>query len=186
VLIEEDQLEVGREATLNRNPWYGPADVFSTRDGFVMCMVIGRPQFERWCDLVGASEWRSDTRFETDRDRGRHGTLLSERMQSWCAERTTDEALTEMDAARVPGGPVHRPAETLRDPQVLASAHLERIDYPTAARPVPLVGLPVSLSRTAGRISRRAPQLGEHTDEILRELGYDDDGVAALREIGAI
>jgi crotonobetainyl-CoA:carnitine CoA-transferase CaiB-like acyl-CoA transferase len=186
VLIEEDQLALGRQATLNRNPWYGPADVFSTRDGFVMCMVIGRPQFERWCDLVGASDWRDDVRFATDRDRGRNGTLLSERMQSWCAERTTEEALAAMEAARVPGGPVLRPAETLRDPQVLASGHLERIDYPTAAGPLPLVGLPVGLSRTAGRIFRRAPQLGEHTEEILYELGYDASGVAALRELGAI
>ena len=186
VLIEEDQLELGREATLNRNPWYGPADVFSTRDGFVMCMVIGRPQFERWCELVGASEWREDPRFATDRDRGRHGAQISKRMQSWCAERTTEEALEAMEAARVPGGPVHRPAETLRDPQVLASGHLERVAYPTAAGPVPLVGLPVAFSRTASGISRRAPQLGEHNDEILSELGYEEREVAALRQLRAI
>jgi crotonobetainyl-CoA:carnitine CoA-transferase CaiB-like acyl-CoA transferase len=181
VLLEEERLGVGREAMLNRNPWYGPADVFATRDGHVMCMVIGRPQFERWCELVGAEDWCGDPRFASDGDRGDHGELLSRRMAEWCASRTSAEALAAMEAKRVPGGPVYRPADVLRDEQVAASGLLERLEHPSLDRPLRTVGLPVSLPN--GSVpQRRAPRLGEHSQQVLGELGYTPAEIAGLRE----
>ncbi len=180
-LLEEQQLGIGREATLNRGQTAGPADVFKTRDGWVMAMTIGRPQFERWCRMVGAEELLNDERFVDDKSRGDNGELLSAHMAEWCEKRTSAEALAEMEAAKVPGGPVYAPREVLEDPHVEAIGFLEQVAYPTAEKPLAIGGFPVAMSRSPGHIRRRAPQLGEHTDAILGELGYDAAEIAELR-----
>ena len=185
-LIEQDQLGLDREATHNRNPWSGPADTFATRDGWVVCMAIGPAQFERWCGMVGAPELLSDERFADDTARAQHGEILSARMAAWCAERTTDEALDAMERAAVPGGPVYAPRQVLEDAHVRAERFLEPIDYPTASRPTPIAGFPLRLSATPGAIHRRAPELGEHTNEILGELGYDAADIEKLRSDEAV
>lgn len=180
-LLEEEQLALGREATLNRGQTAGPADVLPTRDGFVMCAVIGQPQFERWCRMVGAEDLLDDSRFADDEARGNHGELLSARMAEWCAKRTTEEALAEMERAKVPGGPVYAPRQVLEDPHVRATGFLEPVAYPGASKPLSLSAFPLALSATPGRIRNRAPKLGEHTDQILTELGYDPAAIADLR-----
>lgn len=185
-IIECAELGIDRDATLNRSPVAGPADVFATRDGWLMCSVIGPGQFRSWCRLVDAPEFLSDERFRTDEERGRHGEILSARMSEWCKKRTTAEALEEMERARVPGGPVYSPAELLADPHVHALGFLEPVDYPSAGRSRSVAGFPLRMSATPGGAQRRAPELGEHSDEILHELGYDEAAITALREAGAV
>ncbi len=179
-LLEEQQLGLNRKATLNRSQGAGPADVFQTKDGWVMCLTIGQPQFERWCRMVGAEELLDDERFVDDRSRGDNGTLLSARMAEWCLKRSSAEALTEMEAAKVPGGPVYAPREVLDDPHVQSIGFLEHVSYPTAEKPLAIAGFPVALGRSPARTPTRAPQLGEHTDAILRELSYDAAAIAEL------
>ena len=103
-------------------------------------------------------------------------------MAEWCAKRTTAEALAALEEARVPAGPVYSPQQALDEPHVQATGFLERVDYPTARQAAPVAGFPIALSATPGRIRRRAPGLGEHTDEILGELGYDAARIRELRE----
>ena len=180
-IIEQQLLGLDREATLNRHPWTGPSDVFATKDGWIVCTVIGRYQFKRWCELVGAEELLEDKRFIDDRSRGNNGEVLSEKMSQWCAGLTTAQALETLEAAKVPGGPVYSPQQVLDDPHIQQLGLFEEVDYPTASKPVLLSTYPVSMSATPGEIRSRAPMLGEHTDEILEELGYSASDIETLR-----
>ncbi len=181
-MIEQAVLDVNRVGTGNRAQNLAPADIFKTRDGAIIIQVVGQPLFERWARLVGAEVWIGDPRFSSDAERGRHAALVSERAGAWCAERTTAEALLALEEARVPAGPVLSPQEAHDDPQVQAMGILNPIDYPGLPRPAPVVGTPVLLSETPGRITRRPPLLGEHTDAILADIGYGPADIAALRE----
>jgi crotonobetainyl-CoA:carnitine CoA-transferase CaiB-like acyl-CoA transferase len=148
--------------------------------------VIGQPLFTRWAALMGEAHWLTDPRFTDDIGRGNNGDVISERMGRWCAERTSAEALETLAAAKIPAGPVLRPQETLDDPHIRAMAFFQPTEFPGMPRPAPLAKAPVRLSRTAGTIRRRPPTLGEHTDEIMGELGYDAAAIASLRRRGII
>lgn len=180
-VIEQDALQVNRSATLNRSQTSAPADTFRTRDGWVLVQSVGGPLFERWVSLMGEPHWLEDPRFRDDISRGNHGAEISARLARWCAERTSQQVLAEMEAARLPAGPVMSPQDVLDDPHVAAADLLQRVDYPGLQRPAPVMRPPFRLSRTPATIERRAPTLGEHTDSILASLGYTDAQIAALR-----
>jgi len=181
VMIEQILLGVDRVGTGNRSQIAAPADIFKTRDGAIIIQVLGQPLFERWARLVGADAWIGDARFATDAERGRNGELISARAGAWCAERTTAEALLALEQARVPAGPVLSPQQAHDDPHVQAMGILNPVDYPGLPKAAPVVGTPVLLSETPGRITRRPPTLGEHTDEVMTEIGYSPEDIAALR-----
>ena len=180
-LIEQAVNAPNRVASGNLGQLNAPSDVFATRDGHVMILVTGAPMFARWAKFLGESLWLEDERFQTDDSRGDHGEIFSARMAEWCAARTTAEALAELENARLPAGPVYTPQETLDDAQVRGGGFLTDVDYPGAPVPPPIMTTPVKLVDSPGEIRRRAPQLGEHTAEILGDLGYSADDVARLR-----
>jgi formyl-CoA transferase len=128
----------------------------------------------------------ADPRCKDDISRGNHASLINDVMRDWCAARTRDEALGELERARIPCGPVYDLDEVLADPQVNARHLLEAVEYPGGTAPVPIAAPPVRLNETPAEVRRRAPQLGEHTDEVLRELGFAAQEIVAFRQAGVI
>ncbi len=180
-LIEQALLVKDRVATGNRGQTAAPSDTFRTRDGWLLISVVGNPLFERWARLMGESHWLSDPRFATDEHRGDHGELISERMARWCAERTSAEAIAALEAARLPCGEVLSPQAALDNEHVRAAALLVSVDYPGLTKPAPVAATPIRMSKTPPTIRHRAPLLGEHTEAILKELGYDNTAIVRFR-----
>ena len=182
LLIEQAVIKPDRVPTGNRGQTAAPVDLFRTRDGWILCQVIGKPLYRRWADLMGEPEWLTDPRFKDDISRGNNGAIISERMSRWCAGRTTAEVLDILGKAKIPAGPVLKPQQTLDDPQVNAMGFFQPTEFPGMQKPAPIAIAPVFLSDTPGSIRHRAPMLGEHTDAILAELGYGKEAIAALRQ----
>jgi len=185
-LLEQQAIQVNRVATLNRGQTSAPSDLFRTKDGWIIAYAIGNPMFRRWARLMGEEHWLTDPRFKDDQGRGDHGDIISKRMAQWTTERTTDEALAELEKAKIPAGPLYSPQQALEDAHIRAAGLLHDTDYPGLPRPAPLAPTPVDLSETPGRFAHRAPMLGEHTDVILAELGYSKAAIDALRAANVI
>jgi crotonobetainyl-CoA:carnitine CoA-transferase CaiB-like acyl-CoA transferase len=180
-VTEQALLHRNRIPSGTRGQLVAPSDVFRTRDGWILCQVIGNAMFARWAGLVGEPGWPSDPRFHDDTSRGDHGAAISERMASWCATRTNADALRALEQAGIPGAAVLTPQGVLDDTQVQATGVLEGMEYPGLPAAVPVARVPVWLSESSRTGAGRAPTAGEHTHTILTALGYAPDAIAELR-----
>lgn len=172
---------IERQPIGNRAFSSGPTDLFRTGDGWIITQVVGNAIFARWAALVGRPELADDPLYASDIARGDNGAELSAIMQRWCIERTSAEAIAELAAVRVPAAPVLRPGEALAEPQVAAMGLVEPVAYPGALKDIPVIRAPIRLSDSDKIAPARAPLVGEHSDAILTELGYDAEAISALR-----
>jgi crotonobetainyl-CoA:carnitine CoA-transferase CaiB-like acyl-CoA transferase len=189
-LIEQAVTQVNRKPTGNRGQTSAPLDIYNAVDGPIQVAVTGNPLYRRWAKLMAqpgeAIDWLNDPRFENDDARGRHGEIISERMARWCAERSRDEIVQILAAAMIPCAPVLSPQEALDHPQVQALGLLQNTDYPGLPLPAPVAAVPLWMTETQAVPRRRAPLLGEHTDEVLIELGFGEAEIDALRRENVI
>jgi len=183
-LIEEAVAGPARVGSGNRAQVAGPADVVATTDGWIVVQVVSDRAFARWARLVGREEWIDDSRFGDDATRGAHRDVLCDELAAWAAVRGTEEALDALAAIGVPAAPVLSPRQALDHPHIQAVGFLQPVPYPGVSGAAPVAGTPVG--GLGGGIRRRAPTLGEHTDEILAELGYPDDAISRLRRDGIV
>lgn len=182
ILAERQVLGIERKQMGNTSFYAAPGDCYRARDGWIMVSIVGNDMFARWARLVGREEFISDPRFCDDQRRADNHELITEALNAWLASRSCAKSIAELEAARIPAGPVLDPGQVLEDPQVQARHLLQSLDFPGTPGPVPLASTAVKLSSTPGSIRHRAPMLGEHTDEVLREIGYTEPEVRALRD----
>jgi crotonobetainyl-CoA:carnitine CoA-transferase CaiB-like acyl-CoA transferase len=184
--IERRVAGIDRQPTGNRGQTSAPYDVFATKDGHVLCSVVGNRQFHHWCEVVGRDDLIGDERMRDDTARAVQRDELCQIMSDWCATRTNLEVIEVLAAAGIAVGPVYRPQDVLDDPHVRAIGQLVDLSYPGASEPIPTANFPVNLSDTPAGVQRRAPTLGEHTDEVLAAVGLRPEEIAALRAAKAI
>ena len=182
LLIEQELLDINRIASMNRAQTSGPSDTFQTKDGWILVQTVGQPLFERWVNLMGEEEWLDDERFKDDLSRGDNGHLISERMSEWCAERTSKEAIDELEKSRIPVGEVLRAQETLKERHIVEKGSFVKLSYPTLKEEYSVVGPAIELSQNPGKIKHRSPELGEHNQQILMELGYTQEEINQLKK----
>ncbi|MFK7888813.1 MAG: CaiB/BaiF CoA transferase family protein [Gammaproteobacteria bacterium] len=185
-LVEQGVLGLDRVGTGNRVQTSAPSDVFATSDGHVLVHCPGDNIFARIATLLERHDWLDDERYANDLQRGEHRDVLCAPLAQWCAARSSDEALAQLNAAGVPCGPVLSPREALAHPQVDALGALASVDYGSEVSAAPVANLPVDLSVSETGIRRAPPRVGEHTEEVLQELGYDEDQRRALFARGVV
>lgn len=185
-IIEEAVLKPGRKGSGNRGQTSAPADVFKCRDGSILVRVVGQPLYRRWAKLMGEEHWLTDPRFATDIDRGNHSEMISERMQAWCATKSCAEATRILEEARIPTGQIYSVADVLADPHVRDAGFFRNFGYPGVSKEYPVMARLFRMSVSEVGPKRRAPTLGEHTDQILQDIGIGQGEIDSLREKGII
>lgn len=185
-LIEEAVLGIGRVGSGNRGQTGAPADVFKCTDGWILVRVVGLPLFKRWANLMKEEHWLTDPRFKTDIDRGNNSLIISQRMQRWCDGLSCADAIGILEAARIPCAQVYDPATALADPHVVAGGFFKTFDYPGVPKQYPVMARLFRMSGCDVGSHRRAPLLGEHTEDVLSQIGIDRSTLADLRARGVV
>jgi crotonobetainyl-CoA:carnitine CoA-transferase CaiB-like acyl-CoA transferase len=167
------------------HPLSSPYGRFRARDGYVN-IAAGKPaMWDRLARELGREDWLSDTRFADPLARLRHRAELTAEIEAALAQADVEHWVEQLNRAGIPTGPVLDLQQVFADPQVLAREMLVELEHPELGT-FKTTGLPVKLAANPGRISRRPPLLGEHTDEVLLDCGLDRDEIAALRANGVI
>ncbi len=169
----------------NRHPLLCPFGLFRAKDGWVSIACAHDAFWETLATVIGRPELVADERYATNAARVRNAQLVVDAIEAFTSLRTK-EALALCFGGKVPFGPVYTAAEIFNDPHYRVREMLVDVEQPGSSTPVKIAGVPIKLSSTPGAVRRRAPMLGEHTDEIMRSAGYDAQAIERLRASGSI
>ncbi len=162
-----------------------PYQVFEVADGHLILAVGNDGQFERFCAVAGCPELAADARFAKNADRVRHRETLVPLLAPVLKRRARADWLAALEAAKVPCGPINDLDDVFADPQVRERAMTSTVEHPLAGA-LELVSSPMKLSGTPVSVRRAPPLLGEHTAEVLAEVGVDAAALRGLRERGIV
>ena len=176
----------------NSHPSLVPYRDFETQDSAMLLAIGNDGQFARFCTVAGHPEWAADPRFHTNIERVRHRDTLEALMQVVTRTRTTAQWIADLEHHAVPCGPINSVAEAFADAQVQARGLA--VTQPTSAAAqaatavtsIGSVASPLRLADNPPLLHRASPALGEHTDALLREWGWDADAIAQLRQQGVV
>ncbi|MHA1107614.1 MAG: CaiB/BaiF CoA transferase family protein [Alphaproteobacteria bacterium] len=175
-----------KERAGNRSNTSAPRDVYATSDGGAIALSASiQAMAERLFRVIGREDMIADPRFRTNADRVRNRDEVNDIVAAWVGQRDRDEVLAIFSEAGITGAPVYDVRDIINDPHLQAREILiELTDGETGT--VPHHNIHPRLSGTPGTFRLPAPKLGQHTDELLAQAGYDADEIAALRTGGVI
>ena len=167
------------------HPINAPYQAFQTSDGWINIGAANQSNWVRFLDVIEAPELDADDRFSSNAQRARNLPALIEILNTYLVKDTTQNWLTRMEAAQLPAGPVNDILQMHVDPQALARDMVVEVDHVVAGR-VKTIGHPVKFNRTPAQVADAAPVLGQHTREVLGEMGYDRAQIYALVQSRAV
>ncbi len=165
----------------NFHPTSIPTGVYKARDGYINIAVFGSKIWERFCDILGAPEWVTDERFKSKDGRSVNREVLNEQINARLALNDKAHWITLLNEGGVACGLIHNLQEMFEDPQIQHLGIVRDAVSPHRGKQK-LVGQPMTLARTPSTIARTAPRRGEHSDEVLRELGYDTEELVNMKK----
>ena len=168
----------------NNHPTGAPTGTFKTRDGHIN-IAPTPPMWRKFCEAIGRSDLAEHPDYATPKARRANRDRLNALIESITRETDSAEWIGRLNRAGIPCGPIYSIDETFADPQVKHLGIAQKVDSPQLGA-ITLLGQPVSLSRTPSRLAKSAPEYGEHSDEILAELGYSKADITTLRTRGVI
>lgn len=166
------------------HPLNAPYQAFQTSDGWINVGAANQANWERMLILIDAEYLNDEPRFATNATRIQNRIELAELLNAIFRTRTTHDWLEAFELAGVPAGPVLSITQMHADPQALHREMIVSTEHPVAGQ-VKTIGLPVKFSETPGGVERPAPVKGQHTVEVLREIGYSESEIGELIENGA-
>ena len=162
-----------------------PYQAIRCADGYITLGAANERLFRRLCEVLGHTEWSDDPAFADNASRVKSREALASLIESITMAQPRAHWLSLLEANDIPCGPINDYGQVFADPQVLAREMVVETDHPTLGR-MRTLGSPIKLSATPPDVSRRAPQLGEQTEDVLTEAGFSGAEIAALRAAGAI
>jgi formyl-CoA transferase len=169
----------------NDHPTSMPTSAYATADGHINIGASGEQMWKRLCEVMQRSDLADKPEFADDASRARNRKALNEALSAVLRTRSTREWIDALNEAGVPCGPIYNIGQMFDDPQVQHIQAAVPVQHPRLGT-LKLVNQAAKLSRTPATMARATPEHGEHSDEILREIGYDDAAIAGLRERGII
>ncbi len=169
----------------NNHPTSIPTGVFPTKDGFINIATAGEELYRRLCAAIGRPDLPADPDYATAEARRKNRDKLNDLIAQITPAKSSAEWIELLTKAGVPAGPIYKMNEVFADPQVKHLKMARKVKHPKLGE-IELVGQAVSLSRTPWEMRGPAPERGEHTDAVLRELGYQDQDISRLRKEGVI